>query len=109
MYFGGGNIDDLLPDIPLPDMDLAAEEEEEEQQQQAEPGVERGSGSRGPGSSSLVPNSSQYPLLEETENQDATQVAQLQAGAMTQASRKVLRCEDGDSTILSCRQRLFLR
>jgi hypothetical protein len=99
MYFGGGRLDDLLPDVPLPeDKDEQPDETQDEEAAHAAHGVaagSRGFGSGGFGSGLASLPSSQWPLLEETEGQEATQLQlqqqEQQAGMMTQASRKVLR------------------
>jgi hypothetical protein len=98
MYFGGGRLDDLLPDVPLPEDEEEQPDETQDDEAAHAHGVaagSRGFGSSGIGSGLASIPSSQWPLLEETEGQEATQL-QLQqqgqqAGMMTQASRKVLR------------------
>jgi hypothetical protein len=96
IYFGGGRLDDLLPDVPLPEDEEEQPEETQDDEAAHTHGVaagSRGFGSSGFGSGLASIPSSQWPLLEETEGQEATQLQQQgqQAGMMTQASRKVLR------------------
>lgn len=91
IFFGQGNLADLLPDI-----DLAADSEQQ-QQQQAE-GQEEGAGAAGAlggslrGSGRLTPySSSQFPLLEETEPDQATQLPGGQGQQLSTTTRVALR------------------
>lgn len=96
MYFGAGRLDDLLPDVPLPEEEYEQPDETQDEEAAAHGSKGFGSHSGGFGSGLNSIPSSQWPLLEETEGHEATQLVLQQqgqaAGMMTAASRKVLRC-----------------
>jgi hypothetical protein len=96
MYFGGGRLEDLLPDIALPEdkKEQADETQDDGAHAHGIAAGSRGFGSSGFGSGLASLPSSQWPLLEETEGHEATQLQQERGRAaegLTQASRKVLR------------------
>uniref|UniRef100_A0A383WID4 Rad21/Rec8-like protein N-terminal domain-containing protein n=1 Tax=Tetradesmus obliquus TaxID=3088 RepID=A0A383WID4_TETOB len=94
MYFGAGRLDDLLPDVPLPEEEYEQPDETQDEEAAAHGSKGFGSHSGGFGSGLNSIPSSQWPLLEETEGHEATQLVLQQqgqaAGMMTAASRKVL-------------------
>jgi hypothetical protein len=93
IFFGEGNLADLLPDIQLPGDDEELDEEQQEEQE----GQQQRDGRRDSvrGSARLTPlTTSQFPLLEETEpgQEGATQPGGRGAGQISTTTCVALRC-----------------